>query len=156
MKDIQIPGFGPVRLRHVVCDYSGTLSVDGVLSDGVKEQLSQITEKYDLHILTADTHGKAAKQLEGVKCEINFLDHESQDVQKELYTMTLGADLVIAIGNGINDRKMLKSARVGIAVCLDEGIAAEAVKAADILVKSANDALDLILKPNRLIATLRN
>ena len=156
MKDIQIPGFGPVRLRHVVCDYSGTLSVDGVLIDGVKERLDRISEKYDLHILTADTHGKAANQLEGVKCEINFLDQNNQDVQKELYTLMLGADLVIAIGNGINDRKMLKSARVGIAVCLDEGIAAEAVKAADILVKSANDALDLILKPNRLIATLRN
>ncbi|MCP4583983.1 MAG: ATPase P [candidate division Zixibacteria bacterium] len=156
MKDIKIPGYGPVRLRHLVCDFSGTLSVDGILIDGVREKLNEIAETYEIHILTADTHGRAAKQLEGVKCEINFLDRDYQDVQKELYTLMLGADLVIALGNGINDRKMLRSARIGIAVCLAEGLSIEAMKMADIIVTSPVDALDLVLNPNRLIATLRN
>jgi len=156
MKDILIPGYGPVRFRHLVCDYSGTLSVDGILIDGVKDKLNQIAETYEIHILTADTHGRAAKQLEGVKCEISFLDKDYQDVQKELYVLMLGADLVIAIGNGVNDRKMLSAARVGIAVCLAEGLSTEAMKSADIVVTSPVDALDLVLKPKRLKATLRN
>jgi len=156
MKDIKIPGFGPVRPRHLVCDYSGTLSVDGRLSDGVKERLTKIAEMLDIHILTADTHGLAASQLEGIKCDIHFLDRDYQDLQKELYVLMLGPDLVIAIGNGINDRKMLKSARVGIAVCLGEGLATDTLRAADLVVTSAVDALDLILNPKRLIATLRN
>ena len=156
MKDIKIPGFGPVRPRHLVCDYSGTLSIDGKLSDGVVKRLDKIAEILDIHILTADTHGLAASQLEGIKCDIHFLKRDYQDLQKELYVLMLGPDLVIAIGNGVNDRKMLKSARIGIAVCLAEGLATDTLRAADLIVTSATDALDLILNPKRLIATLRN
>jgi soluble P-type ATPase len=50
---------------------------------------------------------------------------------------------------------MLKAARVGVAVCLREGCAADAAKAAEVLVISAADALDLLLNPMRLKATLR-
>jgi hypothetical protein len=42
-----------------------------------------------------------------------------------------------------------------VAVCLKEGVAGEAVRAADVLVTSAVDAFDLLLHPKRLVATLR-
>jgi len=50
---------------------------------------------------------------------------------------------------------MLKTARIGVAVCLNEGCAVDAIQSADILVTSATDALDLLLNPKRLKATLR-
>ena len=62
---------------------------------------------------------------------------------------------VVAFGNGNNDRKMLKAARIGIAVSQREGCAADAIMAADIHVTSANAGLDLLLHPKRMKATLR-
>lgn len=50
---------------------------------------------------------------------------------------------------------MLKAAGLGIAVCLNEGCATDAILAANIMVTSATDALDLLLYPKRLKATLR-
>lgn len=50
---------------------------------------------------------------------------------------------------------MLKTAKIGIAVCLNEGCSIDAIKSADILVNSPIDALDLLLNPRRLKATFR-
>ncbi|MBE0447689.1 MAG: HAD hydrolase family protein, partial [Actinobacteria bacterium] len=61
----------------------------------------------------------------------------------------------IAIGNGSNDVEMLKKAKLGIAVIGREGCACDALKAADIVMNSSADALDLLINSNRLIATLR-
>ena len=61
----------------------------------------------------------------------------------------------VAIGNGNNDHLILKEAALGIAVLGDEGMSISAMKNADIVVKNISDALDLFLKPKRLIATLR-
>jgi len=76
-------------------------------------------------------------------------------VQKLEYVRGLGADSVLAIGNGNNDRMILKSALIGVAVCIGEGGARDAYLAADILVGNAVDALGLLLSPNRLKATRR-
>ncbi len=60
-----------------------------------------------------------------------------------------------AVGNGANDVEMLREAELGIAVLGYEGLAKGAADAADILVTSVHDALDLLLRPTRLLATLR-
>jgi len=151
----EIPGFGAVRLEYLVSDFTGTLSVDGKLLPGVKERLNRIAELLDIHILTADTFGKARAALRGVKCEIHILEGKRHDIQKKGYVGMLGAEKVIALGNGKNDRSMLKAARIGVAVCLREGCATEAITSADILVTSPVDALDLLLRPKRCKATLR-
>jgi P-type E1-E2 ATPase len=155
MLKITVPGFEPVTLMHLVCDFSGTLSVDGKLVAGVKERLNQLSEALEIHILTADTHGGARKALEGVKAKVHVLEGETHSLVKADYVRKLGADTVVAVGNGNNDRKMLRIAKISIAVCIEEGCAARAVEAADLLVTSATDALDLLLNPNRLIAGLR-
>ncbi|MEW6001432.1 MAG: HAD hydrolase family protein [Nitrospirota bacterium] len=155
MFEIDIPGFGSVRLNHLVSDFTGTLSVDGVLLPGVRGQLNEIAEFLKVHILTADTFGKAKEELRDVDCEIHILSGEDHDVQKEEYVKKLGADKVVVFGNGNNDRKMLRSARIGIAVSQGEGCAFDAIKAADIHVTSANVGLDLLLHPKRMKATLR-
>jgi soluble P-type ATPase len=93
--------------------------------------------------------------MQGVNCKLQVLDLKYEDFQKEKYIISLGAHQVVAMGNGNNDRMMLKTSRVGIAVCLAEGLASEAARAADIIAGSITDALDLLVHPNRLIATLR-
>lgn len=155
MFTLDIPGFGPVRLEHLVSDFTGTLSVDGKILPGVKERFNRIAEFLSIHILTADTFGKARAAMRGVKCEIHILEGKRHDIQKKEYVKMLGMEKVIALGNGKNDRSMLRAARVGIAVCLKEGCATEAITSADILVMSPVDALDLLLNPKRVKATLR-
>jgi len=152
---IEIPGFGPVEFRHLVSDFTGTLSEDGHLCRGVRERLNRLSETLTIHVLTADTFGRARRELEGINCTIHILDGAGHDIQKEEYIKSLGPEGTVAIGNGNNDRRMLGMARVGIAVCLKEGCSVDAVKASDILVASITDALDLLLNPKRLTATLR-
>jgi soluble P-type ATPase len=155
MLEIEIPGFGLIRLEHLVSDFTGTLSVGGRLLPGVKRQLNKIAKFLKIHILTADTFGKARQELEGVHCKIYILSGEDHDIQKENYINKLGAEGVVAFGNGNNDRRMLKATRIGIAVSQGEGCAVDAVVSADILVTSAKDGLDLLLNPKRCKATLR-
>ena len=155
MFEIDIPGFGFVRLEHLVSDFTGTLSVDGKLLSGVKERLNKISEFLKVHILTADTFGKAKVELKGINCEIHILEGKDHDIQKEEYVKKLGAGSVVAFGNGNNDRKMLNAAKIGIAVCLNEGCSKDAIASADVFVISIIDALDLLLHPKRLKATLR-
>jgi P-type E1-E2 ATPase len=155
MLNLNIAGSGAVSLSHLVADFSGTLSVDGQLVDGVAERLNQVARVIQVHILTADTHGTAQKALAGINGQVHILEGQTHGEAKEEYIRDLGAENVIALGNGNNDRKMLAAARIGVAVLLEEGCATAAVQAADLVVKSAVDALDLVLSPKRLSATLR-
>jgi soluble P-type ATPase len=155
MLEIDIPGFGSVRLEHLVSDFTGTLSVNGQLLPKVDARLNKLAEFMKIHILTADTFGKVMAELEGINCEIHLLTGENQDVQKEEYVAKLGAENIVAFGNGNNDRRMLKAARIGIAVSEGEGCAVEAIMAANIHVRSALEGLDLLLNTKRLMATLR-
>ena len=152
---VEIPGFGEVRLEVLVSDFTGTLSVDGVLLPGVADRLNRISEFMQIQILTADTFGRAREALEKVNCTISILTGADHDLQKEAYVKNLGPEKVLALGNGNNDRRMLAAARVGIAVAEGEGCAVAAIVAANILVRSAVEGLDLLLNPKRLKATLR-
>jgi len=152
---LDIPGLGPVELKYLVCDYSGTLSVDGVLVPGLERYLSMAGQMMDVHILTADTHGKAREQLAKVNATVHIFDGDLHNAVKVDYITKLGAEYCIALGNGSNDTGMLQAARIGVAVMLEEGCSATAIHAADIIVRSAIDALDLVLNPNRIKATLR-
>jgi len=157
MININIPGLGPISIKYLASDFSGTLSVDGIVSSDVKNRLNQLAKSIEIHILTADTHGKAVEEMADIDCHLHLLENndESHDIQKEKYVESLGAENVIAFGNGRNDRLMLKKAIIGISVCLVEGCATVAVLSSDITVDSAESAIDLLLFPNRLKATLR-
>ena len=155
MLEIDIPGFGPVGFEYLVSDFTGTLSVGGKLISGVKDALNQIAGFLEIHILTADTFGAAKEELKNVNCIIHILSGASHDIQKEDYITNLGVEKVVALGNGNNDRRMLKAARVGIAVSEGEGCSVDAIMSADIQVNRAMDALDLLLNTKRLKATLR-
>ncbi|RPH89686.1 MAG: ATPase P, partial [Calditrichaeota bacterium] len=80
----------------------------------------------------------------------------AQDVLKLDYVVKLGADKTVCIGNGRNDLMMIREAKIGIAVIQEEGSCGRTLSAADIVCTSIIDALNLLLHPQRLSATLRN
>ena len=156
MLEIIIPGHKTLLLHHLVMDYNGTLAQDGVLLDGVRDRLIALSEKMQLHVITADTFGIARSQLSGLPCELAILPVEDQAGAKLAYVQRLGEDQVVAIGNGRNDQRMLQAAALGIAIVQGEGAALETCLAANMLVPDILTALDLLLNTKRLIATLRS
>jgi soluble P-type ATPase len=154
--EIEIPGFGALQLAHLVLDYNGTLAVNGDLIEGVKSRLSELAGSLDIHVVTADTFGKAAPALDGMDGRLVILPPGNQAVTKADYVRQLGRPATVAIGNGRNDRLMLEQAALGIAVLGEEGAATATLMAADILVRDVFSALELLRNPRRLVATLRS
>lgn len=155
MSTYEVPGLGTLTLKHLVLDYNGTLAVDGILLPGVAEGLRALAEDLDIHILTADTFGKAAQGLADLPCNLAVLPPGEQDLAKRDFVRELGADQCACMGNGRNDRLMLEAAALGVAVILGEGAAGVTVAAADVVCTSITDALALLRHPLRLAATLR-
>lgn len=155
MITVEIPGKGTLKLKHIVLDYNGTLACDGILIPGVEERLNSLAKQLEVHIITADTFGRCRDSCRGIKAALHILSGQTGAPEKEQLVSSLGAENVVAIGNGTNDTLMLKKAALGIAVLGPEGTAVNAVLAADVTVKDINHGLDMLLYPKRLVATLR-
>jgi P-type E1-E2 ATPase len=147
-----VPGRGDYALEHLALDVNGTLCLDGRLIDGVAERLRALRERLQVHILSADTFGSVA-EIEKVLGVSAVRIRGSAD--KAAFVQRLGPASVVAIGNGANDAGMLSAAALGLAVLGPEGLAREALAAADVVVPDVLAALDLLLNPQRLVATLR-
>jgi len=156
MLEIAIPGYKSLALAHLVLDYNGTIAQDGDLISGVGERLAAVSKDIEVHVLTADTFGTVKQQLKHTNCRLSVIPKGDQAEAKRAYVRQLGVEHCACVGNGRNDSLMLKEAALGIAVLQAEGAAAEAVIAADVVVSSILDALDLLLHPLRLTATLRS
>ena len=155
MIEIVVPGYRTLRLQHLVMDYNGTLAQDGHLLEGILSRLDSLADRLNLHVITADTFGLAQEELAGVRCDLVILPSDEQADAKLAYIRDLSPDGVAAIGNGRNDWLMLRGAALGIAVVQEEGAAFEALSAADVVMPDILSALDMLLFPKRLIATLR-
>ena len=60
MIELNIPGRGVIQIDHLVSDVNGTLAVDGQLMEGVASALLRLSDRLQIHLLTADTHGRQA------------------------------------------------------------------------------------------------
>jgi len=149
---IEIPHREIVELEHAVFDINGTLAVDGVPISEVVGRLKELAVHLSLHALTAGTHGNTAELQQMLGLPLHVIDSGEE---KRRYVEQLGPTHVIAFGNGANDVGMLHLAAIGVAVLAGEGAAVEALQAADIVALGPVDAIDLLLKPKRLVATLR-
>ena len=156
MIEIAIPGFGTLRLVHLVIDYNGTVAVDGRMLPGVTQALKRLSRRLEIHIVTADTFGAARAAFAGRPFRLSILPSTGQDRAKLAYVRRLGAGQTVCVGNGRNDRLMLKAAALGIAVVQAEGAASDTVRAADIVMPGIVPALALLENPLRLIASLRS
>ncbi|WP_321493836.1 ATPase P [uncultured Desulfobacter sp.] len=153
---IEIPGTGPVDIQNVMFDYNGTIATDGRLFDGVGPAMNRLAGQLDFHVVTADTFGSVRTQLEGVKAKVVLISNQDQDRKKLDVLNRMGADATMAVGNGVNDALMLKHAKLGVAVVGDEGMALQALMAADVMVRNVLDVFAFFENPRRLVATLRN
>jgi P-type E1-E2 ATPase len=155
MIELDIPGRGNLKLRHLVLDVNGTLAKDGRLLERVARPLGALRDRLDVHLLTADTYGRQAAIDALLGLAATRLAPGDEAGQKAAYVRSLGAESVVAVGQGANDAGMLKAAAIGVAVLGEEGLAVEALVSADIVVATIYDALGLLEAPTRLIATLR-
>ncbi len=156
MLHLEVPGLRTLHLQHLVLDVNGTLALDGELLPGVAERLHRLREQLTLHLITADTHGRQEQidrqlGLTGVR----LVPGQPEAEQKAAFVRALGDERVVAIGNGANDALMFRKAALAIAVLGAEGLAMVALREADVLAPDILAALDLLLHPRRLIATLR-
>ena len=157
MIEVSVPGHDVLRIKYLVLDFNGTLAVDGELLSGVRKRLKTLAKELDIFVVTADTFGRAKAELKGLPVEVVILPTDiPQDIAKAEYVNRLGAEATMCIGNGRNDRAMLKQAGLGIAIMLDEGVAVEALLSSDVVVSDIRCALDLLIYPLRLVATLRS
>jgi soluble P-type ATPase len=151
---VDIPGWGRAEMEHLVLDLNGTLAVDGVIPGGVTARIQELAASLQVHVLTADTFGSAAGYA-GEGLQVRVLEPGDQVEAKARFVRALGATRTAAIGNGMNDEGMLREAALGIVVLGREGAAARAILAADVVVPSVEDGLDLLRFPRRLVASLR-
>ena len=152
MIHIEIPGRGVFELQHAVFDVNGTLAVDGVPIPEVVDRLHVLAEQLSLHALTAGTHGNIPELERAFGLPLHRI---VTGEEKVLFVEQLGSTGVIAFGNGKNDVAMLRVAAIGVAILAGEGVAIEALQAADVPALGPVDAIELVLKPKRLVATLR-
>ena len=155
MIEIAIPGVGKLKAKHLILDLNGTIALDGIIIDGVKERLDRLSMLLDIFIVTSDTMHSAKRVTENLNVKLCRLKESAGGIQKLEFIMKLGEMETISIGNGSNDVLMLKESLIGIAIVGREGASADAIMASDVIVSDINDALDLLLKPDRLAATLR-
>ena len=106
--------------------------------------------KLPVTVLTADTYGTARQALRGLPISVQAI--ETGTDKREFVSRHAGT---VAVGNGSNDVAMIGAASLSIAVIGPEGAASTVMTAADVVVCNINDALDLLLRPKRITATMR-
>ena len=149
---LEIPAREVIELHHAVFDLNGTLATDGNFIPGIPDRLRKLSEILTLHVLTAGTHGNIPELEKRVDLAFHLVNSGEEKIH---YVEQLDPRTVIAFGNGTNDTGMLGLAAIGVAILGAEGLSMHALRGADLLVCSPIDAIDLVLRPKRLVATLR-
>lgn len=155
MIEIDVPGRTTYRLDHLVLDVNGTIAVAGELVKGVQSRVDALRRSLEVHMLTADTRGRQSAIDAALGFEATRIASQDGAAEKAAFVRELDGGGVCAVGNGANDAHMLHEAELGIAVLGAEGLAVETLNEADVVAPHVNAALDLLLNPLRLVATLR-
>ena len=152
---IEIPGYKNLDLKYLLLDYNGTIALDGCISEPIKLLIHEIATQLEVFVLTADTHGTAAAECAGLPVTLKTFPTDSAMHSKLEILKSLENDSCCAIGNGRNDILMCTNAALSICIMGDEGCCSKLIEHTHVTVKSIENALELLLKPKRLIATLR-
>jgi soluble P-type ATPase len=153
---IEIPGREKLlQIQHAVLDYNGTIAVDGILLPEAAVRMKQLMPLVKVHVLTADTYGTVRGQCAPLGVEVHtFPRAGAGQCKKEIVAALKGG--VACFGNGFNDIPMFDLADLSVAIVEGEGVCAALLSHATVAVRSAAEGLDLLLKTQRLRATLRN
>lgn len=148
-----IPGVGPLKIKTLILDLNGTLSVGGAIPDGVKERLEQLNaEGLRIVLFTGNTRGDADEIA--AELGIDWQPAKSMEDKKTL-ALSMEPETCASIGNGLIDLELMKAVKLRIVTLQAEGVHVQTLLNSDIVVPHINDALDLFLDGQRLVATLR-
>jgi P-type E1-E2 ATPase len=154
MIEVAIPGQAALRLTCALFDLNGTLTVDGRIDPPVAEALRELSGRLRCAILSADTFGTLAAVAASLGLE-GVVVRDGAEKAARVAAVQAEGGRVAAVGNGRNDLPMLRAADLAIAVLGPEGSAAAALTAAQVVCRSGLEAVELLLRPDRLVATLR-
>jgi soluble P-type ATPase len=148
-----IPHVGTIEIDTIVLDLNGTLSVHGRMVEGAQKRIGMLKKLgFKIILFSGDQRGHAADLCK--RLGIEFRKAETS-ADKEKFFLGLDTDHTAAIGNARIDIGKFKHAKLSIATLQAEGIHVGILPHVDIIVPTINDALDLFLDPNALIATMR-
>ena len=154
MLTIKIPGRNEMTLSHLVLDYNGTIAEDGNIIEEIVPRLEELSQLLEISVITADTHGTAARKCEGLPLTVKtYPTVEVGAIKAEEAKNKEGG--VVCIGNGFNDILMSDASDLSICVIGKEGCCGALISRVDVVVTSIADALDLLIQTDRLRATLR-
>lgn len=154
MLTVSIPGREELHLSHLILDYNGTIALDGEIIEAIRPRLEELARGLKIYVITADTHGTAREKCAELPVKVlTFPTEQVGRIKAEEAVALRGG--VACIGNGYNDSQMSDVCGLSICVIGREGCCGALLSHADVVVTSIEDALDLLLKPHRLRATLR-
>lgn len=149
-----IPGQGQLEIKTLILDLNGTLSVGGTVPHGVKERLDQLKNKgFKVLFFTGNTRNDA----DGLAADLGIewkLAKNTED--KKNLALELEPETCASIGNGLIDLELMKVVKLRIVTLQAEGAHVQTMLNSDIIIPTINDAIDLFIDEQRLIATLRN
>lgn len=156
MLTYEIPGRDVVKADNIVFDYNGTIAVRGQLIKEAAPLINQLAQQANVYILTADTYGTVEGECRELNAAVRTFPKENAGAEKQKIVKELGGSKTICVGNGFNDLPMFAEAVLSIAILEAEGVSGKLLMEADIVVRSILEALEILLNPNTVKATLRN
>lgn len=152
---IKIPNYNTFDINKIAFDFNGTLATGGEVSEKIIKRLEKLTADFEVYILTADTFGTVREMVDGLAIKVAIIKGDDGTGFKRDFIQKIGSEETIAVGNGNNDRLMLKEAAIGIALIGKEGTAIDTILNSDLVLSDIFDVFDLLEEPARLIASLR-
>lgn len=142
-----------MEIKTLVLDLNGTLTVHGQVPGGVHEQIDTLKSLgFRIVLLSGDVRGTAKDIAEQLRIELIMAKNSDE---KELAILKLEPQTCASIGNARIDIGTFKHARVSVLTLQAEGIHAETIQYADIIVPSIQDALSLFIDKKSFEATMR-
>ncbi len=154
---IKIPWGEKYTIENVVFDLNGTLATNGIIAETTGDLLKELAQQAKIYIITADTHNTAEQLKEeiGAFAEIFVLKSDEHDLEKARFVHTLGFRETVTLGNGANDLKMVEEGILSFGVMAGEGVYAPLLSKVDIVVHNVDHAIEMLLNPMKIVATIR-
>lgn len=149
----ELPHGENIEIKTLILDLNGTLTVHGKIPKGVPEQINILKSlEFRIILLSGDVRGTAKEIAEEMRIELIIA--KSAD-EKEAAILELEPQTCASIGNARIDIGTFKHARVSILTLQAEGIHADTIQYADMIVPSIQDALSLFIDKKSFEATMR-
>lgn len=148
-----IPGQSQLSIETIILDLNGTLSVAGTIPNGVSAKINELKKLgFTVVFFTGNTRNDADQLANylGIEWKLAKNAEDKRDL-----AVAMNPETCASIGNGLIDLELMKVVKLRIVTMQAEGVHIQTMLNSDIVIPTINDALDLFLDSQRLIATLR-